>query len=445
LDPALIDGFEAARTLQAWKNAVVILDDQKKVRMNEAAAKESALKTASKPQQPQEPPKPVSKEEKALLSVLKDIGVASRLLMDSDIHPVLNKIAKNEEKKLTADEMTSAKRWLFFNLLYWYYPSLVDALKAIPTELQNLSTELARKIFQAIPSRGSNPAITSFNDLGDSDKEKVLIPVINQHRGDGLWGWWYGQCIAAGVYMTSDAGLPGLLTSFDTAYTTYLNNENSKDDDGNKPGDKAAQQANAAQDKAEDEDKLEMKFGLDLISHAQERYDALAAHLLEHINYYKYVLFQALPPSEQIEHIMNSANLKVGTFEPRVVSMRGEYLAIPFITAMDPDLDKILKNAIQGLGNLTPVNLRTQKIMIPAQGITIDSRLGKCSTCEDYIKETRTIELQRLKAVAKQAEYEADRLEYRLKAVPKLLENPTPSGGSLRIKLEKETEVNSPG
>lgn len=440
LDRALVDGFEACRTLQAWRNAIDILAEQKKTRMTEAQAEASAAKIAADAaasNTPPPPPKPLSKEAKAVLSLLKEIGVIAGQLVAGNIVPAINMIKADMANSISADLITSAKRWLFFQILYRHYPSFVDVLKSIPPTEKDISTELARTLFQALPSKGSNPPLDSFNELSDPEKEVILGPVFDSNDWGAhghTWAWWYGSCVKAGLYMTSDAGLVKSLSSFENAYVAYLNSESNKDDEGNTPGDKAINAANATQDKANDQDKLEMKFGLDVIANAQEREEALKRHLLDHINYYKYVLFQAQPPSEQIEQIMKISDLAVGTFEPRVVSMRGEYLAIPLITILDKELDDAFQELIKDLKDLP--SLKPKLVMIPTNGMTIDSRLGKCSTCEDYIEESRVIELDRLKSVALQTKYEADRFEARLDADPKLLDNPTPPANTLPIRLE---------
>ena len=77
--------------------------------------------------------------------------------------------------------------------------------------------------------------------------------------------------------------------------------------------------------------------------------------------------------------------------------------------------------------------------ILPTPGISVSSRLGKCTGCEDFIEDSRKHELARLKALAQLEQAEADRRNARLEArdfgefralppsVKLELENKTPS------------------
>ena len=153
-----------------------------------------------------------------------------------------------------------------------------------------------------------------------------------------------------------------------------------------------------------------MKFPLEEVAKNRERADALMAHLSEHWSYYRFALFQALPPSEQLDRLITGSSnvLRAGMFEPRVVSAHGDQLAVPLNTSNYPGLEAFLLNM---LGDVKETEPSTSTVLLPTPGMSIESRLGRCTGCEDYIERTRAIELRRLSAVADQAEHEAARLK----------------------------------
>ncbi|MGH2821513.1 MAG: hypothetical protein ACRDLY_00520, partial [Thermoleophilaceae bacterium] len=279
-----------------------------------------------------------------------------------------------------------------------------------------------------------------LKDLPDKDKEDyALSAAIGQFmKSEWDWAWWSGRCREEGLYVPADSGLSELLNRFDIAYIAYLRKagEPAEDTTGTAsgPGAAAIAAANKQQDKASAADKLEMKFGLDTIATALEREEALLEHLTRHPDYYRYVLFQALPPSEQLELLTKSGGLKAGLFEPHVVSMRGDFLAVPLLTALHAELDNLLTDLISGLSVIDPIK---RQVSLPTPGISIESRLGKCSACGEFVEESRAIELRRLAALASQAEHEADRMAARLASAPPVLDDPNPAAEPLRVMIER--------
>jgi hypothetical protein len=58
----------------------------------------------------------------------------------------------------------------------------------------------------------------------------------------------------------------------------------------------------------------------------------------------------------------------------------------------------------------------------------VETILGECDACEEYIRDSREIDLRRQRALAGQAEAEARRRRMRLDATPPDLSDPTKSG-----------------
>ncbi|MEO7863532.1 MAG: hypothetical protein ABIU05_24465, partial [Nitrospirales bacterium] len=93
-----------------------------------------------------------------------------------------------------------------------------------------------------------------------------------------------------------------------------------------------------------------------------------------------------------------------------------------------------LLNDIKDRINLEP---EVDTLLVPSPGMTIDSRLGQCSACEDYIEQTRKIDLETREAQLRQAKAEAERFERRLSIVPPHLDNPKHDLPSIRVHLDK--------
>jgi hypothetical protein len=207
-------------------------------------------------------------------------------------------------------------------------------------------------------------------------------------------------------------------------------------DKASQQGQTAVNQANQEQAQDAAENMLEMKFPLEDVGRARERRNTLLAHLNEHVNYYRYALFQGLPPSEQLDRLMDGSGgaLRVGMFEPRVVSVHGPLLAVPLLGANEALIAKFQDNMVSILKDIAKAE---DHIMLPTPGMTIESRLGRCSACEEFIEKSREIELRRLDAVAKQEEAEAKRRTQRVDQANPELDPFEPSSSALRVEVTK--------
>jgi hypothetical protein len=303
------------------------------------------------------------------------------------------------------------------------------------------TTELARQLSVALPPATSCPSPTSLGDCTDRDKElagigqQIHAAIARFHGADWDWAWWSGRCRDAGLYSPDDAGLTQLLARFSEAYLAWQSQASQAEDDPTTaPGAGTVAKANERQEGTESEQRLEMNYPLEEVAHARERAEALLGHLNQHSDYYRYVLFQALPPAEQLDVLVRNAgiNLPAGMFEPQVVSMRGEYLAVPLHVAVSPTLSKFRNDLIAGLSTLNPAS---RNVTMPTPGLVVHTRLGDCSGCEKFIEDSRTIELRRLDAQAQLVELEGDRYKARLAATPAQLDDPQEERSPLEVRV----------
>jgi hypothetical protein len=425
LDRALAEGFDAIRLLGAYTEAKLELADRKA-----AAALAAKIGAPEQKKDTADDPQP-SKQQADLLDALASlVAAAGEFAKRRSPGPILTAIG--DHATIDAELKRSARRWVYTTLVEAKFPNFAAILRDLPTNADAKETadvkvrlRVAQQLAGAIPAPTGNPTLGALNDLTDADKEAAgLAGEIHQHMAAAWdWAWWSGRCKEEQLYTPDDMGVPAAAqrladrqTALDSAPTV---------DKAAAAGKEMAAAADQKQSQQAAEDVLEMKFGLEDVGRARERRSTLLNHLNDHLDYYRFVLFQALPPSEQLDRLMDGSGgaLRVGMFEPRVVSMHGPYLAVPLHNAGEDIISKFRETIID---TLSTIPTAISRVMLPTPGMTIESRLGRCSAAEEFIEQSRAIELRRLTANARQAELEADRLEARL-AAKKLDDPKTPS------------------
>ncbi|MBW6440119.1 hypothetical protein KZ829_40985 [Actinoplanes hulinensis] len=402
LEGSLRAGFEAIRYLEAYAIAVT----------EQAARRAAAAKVAQTGvKKPKPDPVVVSKEQSDLISAIRDLRTAAlQFGARVDAHAALDAIALHEN--VSDGSRRNARRWLFRRLVEAKFSSFAAELMALKDRKdEDLTVDYARQLAGVLPMPQGSPTLASLGELSDKEKETYALSAAiraGHMKDEWDWAWWSGRCREENMYTPEDMGVPGRVQRVMEKWQAY---------DAAPPataaGDKAADDADQRQGQQAAEDVLEMKFPLEEIARHRERADALMSHLREHWSYYRFALFQALPPSEQLERlIIGSSNvLRAGMFEPRVVSAHGDQLAVPLNTSNYPGLEAFLLNMLGDVRNTEPA---TSTVLLPTPGMSIESRLGRCTGCEEYIELTRAIELRRLTAMAEQAELEAERLRAEL-------------------------------
>lgn len=429
LDGALREGFDSVRYLAAYDEAI----KEQKRRKAEAAAAAQLGKPLAPPAPAPAADQGQTKEEKEVIDALKDLHkAATRLTGDLSPHPALEAIAAHDE--IGAEVRLRARRWLFQKLMASRFGSFsgeLDSLRAKP--VLELTLEYARQLVAVLPPASGSPTLATLGELSDTDKEEAALAAAiksGHMKAAWDWGWWTGRCREESLYRPDDLGIPGRVVKLQEKWQAL--EAAPAADKAAQQGDKAKGDADARQDQQSAEDVLEMKFPLEQVAQARERAGALMAHLADHWNYYRFALFQALPPSEQLERMLASSSgvLRAGMFEPRVVSVHGDQLAVPLNTANYPGLDSFLAAMTEDVKDTDP---NDSTILLPTPGLSIESRLGQCSGCEEYIERSRSIELRLRSAQADQAEYEAARYQARVEA--KQLEDPSPTSGAVKVEL----------
>jgi hypothetical protein len=437
LDPALADAFEACRLLKSYEFAKMELcalaDEAKVVKELDTERVKDNTATVAKPKNP---------HEDNVISILKDVADAAKAVRDGQIRPALETIRTHTT--VTSQQRTNGQRWMFVRLCQAKIaPAFVNALFALASAVQ-LGIEDAQRFVDALPGAGAYPSLSNLNDLSDTDKEQAGLDVeIKSQPGYAFWdwGWWTGRCREEYLYRTDDAGLATKTDRLRQAWQDYQ--AKAAEGEGIEQGNQLTQDAQQEQAQESYLDKLEMKYGADVIASARERIEALLGHLDDHVDYYRYILFQALPPGEQLRRLMDAApQLQVGMFEPHVVAMNGPYLAVP----LSPLGETKLANTLSSLQKMLKISsqeaseaaeaMGDNEVILPTPGVSVESWLGRCSGCEEHLEELRLAEARQAVATARLAELEADRLAARLEASQ--LDDPSPSEPAvLRVDLHE--------
>jgi len=412
LDSSLIDGFDACRKTSAYKQAIAIIEEQ--------AAMGAVADNAKDPDKGKitTPPPPPTAQERAVVDLLKQIVAAHKTVSSAITHPgdaplpfeALGKI--DAGLAVTPDDRIDAQHWLFLQLASKFLPGLLGVIKALPA-IPTIADAGALAV--VIPPPGATMSFAKFADVSARDKEDAgLGNAIIRVFGAGTMGWANGQCLANNLYSPDDGGLAGLADALWTAYKAYLAKQSEGDFKADK--DVAIANANANQDKLSTADKLAMAFPLDELASAREREEALVNHLKAHQDHYRFALFQGLSPAEQSKYIEDSG-LEVGTFEPRVLAISGPQLAVPLAPPPAGELRTFVEGLRTSFADAFGATAdEPETFIFPTPGISINSRLGECPATEDFIEDSRQIELRRLAALADSAEHEAARRAARIEA-----------------------------
>ncbi|WP_336922909.1 hypothetical protein [Aquipuribacter sp. SD81] len=450
LTPDLSGGFAAARLLasykHAWEEAERTAARAKEVAELDRQRVEPAASDTTAPKAPDNPHKAV------LEATLDRIKTSSAAVLSAEINSALATIAAHGT--VTADMRKKGQMWLWRRLVETRLGiGFINALAQMRDATASpLTPNHARALVDAVPT--GFPGMKDLHSLKDNEKEEGALAAEFHNRMGAPWdwAWWSGEARKNGLYDPDDNGIAAACERL----IKILRDYDAKEAEG---GAVLAQQemvnkANEAQAAANWVDKLEMKYGLDEIADAREREDALLAHLNGHADYYRYVLFQALPPGEQLSALAAAApQLRVGFFEPRVVAHSGDLLAVPLSPTAKSELETLVKGISDTLKQAADEAIKIAEeieaddVILPTPGLTVETSLGKCSAAEPHQVALNDLELQQLRAALALDEAEGGRRTNRLAAgdVSAFESPPTPLAVDLHLHHASGGSTNADG
>lgn len=420
LNEELADAFAACRLLAsyrfAWTEAEAIAAKSKIVaELDRERTKQQPAGGGAPTEVKTDPP-----QLKSVIAALQEIRKAATLIVAGDYNAAFKEIATPPANRASETNRQSAKRWLFRTLVENKLgASLVTKMREISNPATALTVDYARTWVDAVPT--TYPGLSDLAGLKDTEKEDAGLAVaIKQYYGwFGNWAWFTGQVRDQGMYNPDDAGFVAGHKRLTSAMRDY--EAKASEGDALLSQQQMVASANQEQAAANWVDKLEMKYGLEVVADAMEREQALMAHLNEHADYYRFVLFQALPPGEQLKLLTELApQLKIGFFEPRVVANNGPLLALPLTPVGETALAKLVKNLRDTLKKASDEAAAAQERMLPddyilpTPGMTVVTTLGKCTGCGPHEEKMLEIEADKARAEADILTQEARRRELRL-------------------------------
>jgi hypothetical protein len=206
--------------------------------------------------------------------------------------------------------------------------------------------------------------------------------------------------------------------------------------EGQKDADAAASKADEA-DAAATEG-VHDAFGVEEVTEALERESALLAHLNLHAGYYRSELWKALTPATQLALLKP---LLPEAVSPQAVGSFGDKLAFPVRLDAVPDAEQLIADLVTDNTLLDELE-RKDEVALPTPAVTLESRLGACDGCEEFVAKHRQLDLAVAGEHAKQEALETERYQKRLTHEPPVLDDPDPhqDQGAVRLVIRQEKD-----
>lgn len=168
---------------------------------------------------------------------------------------------------------------------------------------------------------------------------------------------------------------------------------------------------------------------------AQERFDALQRHLRANADYYANVMVtdmisrgQFPVPVDLLPYVSFVALQPIAVVRGRLA------YAVDLSSPQFAAAAALLKSVIDSL----PGTTETDEIALPTPGFVVEPKLSCCSAGEDFVEESRRIELELKQALADQAKLEAKRREKRINEATPDLDPFEPIQPSFRVSVQQQ-------
>lgn len=399
VDSLLLDGFAAARLLASRENAMTLVC-------------EKPLCACEKPMSNQRQDDKKAINLQPLKDALESVAKAWESLRSAKYEGVFEALDFDRHGGSTnpsEGDLTSFRRWMCYQMLYAKRSSVVSAMELLYGKRSSFMTAdasnliaIAQGLKAGLPKEGLDVALNLLSDMSE-DKKKIG----ESHIADYAWflteiNWLKARLDELGCYNLDDCGLALTCNLLDTALTG-VSGQVQQGVDGGKVD--LAQQAAKADAVI---DQIAYAFPLRDLADAKERFDILQKHLSDNETYYRYAVFTSLPVSEQLRQLAVAAT--PGWLEPRVIGMVGDKLALPVNIKAIRGFEDFFNDLILNNKLFTGTGFTySDTVTLPTPGVSMSTRLGKCSASEPFLEESRKIDL-----VSRQAQADAATLNVKL-------------------------------
>jgi hypothetical protein len=419
LVPDLARGFDGARTLYAQSQ---LCEAKRRNELCSAPAKMSTSDNAAKARLVDQARRAV--EAYATLAVGSPLAAFPHPSPIQFLLPVFWPILTMSYSP-GSDSVAKVQRWMYYNRAKQIAPHLFDVLEQLRQAGANgISDSTIQQLAEA---------------LSDVKPGSLNVSAIQADK-DGLY-WMLRRALGVppvpavftdvpeNAYAVNDAGLMAIL---DTFMATLIDIAKAQE----------AQEAKALMEA--NQDAVATDYSNKELAEALEAVEALKFHLNQYRNYYRTQILSLLPFPDAFNDRLNALPL----VERRVLGFDGGQVALPIRAELDPRTDLVFRTLVTENEQL--VSMRTtQQVTLPTSGIHVETRLGNCVACEDYIVQIRRRDLQ-LKSVEidlkqetlAQQKVETARLQARVDADD--LGDPIARTPSLRVELDPPIQLPKP-
>jgi hypothetical protein len=420
LAPDLVDGFAAARLLEARSHFCQAACARCQCTAGGTAGDETSL-------------------VQAVALAVAGVSAAFKRLPSADptkLYDVLTKQPGTQVGQLSAAAQ-AFREWAYLHYAIMRNAALFDQLMELWLDSgKAASSSFADDLWwvvKSLPEGGLDPK-KLFDEHQQDIWDTLVVPSMTAYavgkKDPALYPYLSLIITDQAIFsFLQDNGLAPAVARFVEAYQALL--------DGREAAAKASAARADALAKFDDEATAALTdaYPAKTVAEAIEREAALLAHLLDHRHYYRYLLWRALDPGTQLAYLYRLGNL-AGYVYPQTVGYLGSLLAFPVKLTSDPSLEAWFATVIRDNSGLAKL-ATTQTVTLPTAGITMETRLGSCDGCEEHLLKQRDVELQLREALLDQAKLETERYALRLKQPQPLLDDPTPTGDALRVVLEQ--------
>ena len=436
LDPAVASGFEAARTLWMLSNSAPVICNDCVCASDCVGSEESAYFALS------------CDAVVALNDILLALQFNARSFnwngFFASVVPVMN---SNQLPAVTPNDpgILSLRQALFVDAINETAPGVLDELVDACQQLkQRNAVQLGacNSQFAAIDLKGIDTALAPDSDLQSAIKGLVEARIRHTYSGmalssvaflqagnrtgnvfiDGavdVWNTLTGQNSengAANAIVNAILWTMGLSPGFGTTDAAGL--EQRAKVVTNSLAAWVTDTQNAATTASQARDAHKAVFAAifppaDVLM-AQERFDALVKHLQAYDDYYANIVVTALISRGQFQ--TPPALLPwLGIIAPQPTAVVNGKLAYAVDLSVSSQFDAGVAY-LQTIVNLIPTDASSSEVTLPTPGFVVEPKLSCCSACEDFVEQSRTIDLELKQAQADQAKFEASRRQSLLAA-----------------------------
>lgn len=429
LDPALVDGFDAARLIYAFEEAKRFL-----CRSFSCTPPPSANLT-----EPQESAE-VAKLREALVAALKQVitaaGSLTRTAEIASLHAYIT--SADDPTDVTLDDAVAHfRRWLFQRYIREQDPGFVAALTDFWSNWipDSEGTEQVQQRFVDFISSFEFDTIAQASLATDDRKQRVLEYLYDElDKFGSTWSAAWDIEREYGFSTSDDAGVIAACKQV-AAVAEAINTQKSRE--ANAPSNIAT----ALNEMTRTNDELvRATYPLRDVMSAYERCDALLSHMTHHLDHYLFAIWSAQRMTGARPDL-KFPGLPPGLIDPRPIGLVEGRLACVVNVDFTPELRKWFDDTITenpGLDELTDTDVDANKttIKVKGRGGILETRLGRCEGLEQWLQDTRNIERDRRKAEVEKIQAETDLTKARAADPSSLSEQPL-----LRVRLERADQA----